>query len=135
MRRWVSPIAMHATVCEYHVTLRLFACFRSGTTGPYLVLAALVQSSPAMAPVPWTKVVLWTLIAYGRPPVLVALLVYFGRSYWEAFVAPWKDSGWTDRGVFIVGSWLVHEVLYVGMNGFFYLCDTYVSAHACSIDV
>jgi hypothetical protein len=45
--------------------------------------------------------------------------IYFSAVAW------WQAQGYSDETFFMAGTGGIHLVMYVGMNGFFHLCDTY----------
>lgn len=78
------------------------------------------------------RIVADALWAYTKGAALMATLHWaVAGAVWGALVlqdaagASEADARWHDRAAFVLGTLVVHESLYVGMNGFFYACDAY----------
>ena len=75
-------------------------------------------------PVPWGQVLREQLVGYVRMPLLAATVLWvLGSGPYLALADVLRRRGWSERAVFVAGTWLLHETLYVGMNTFFVLCD------------
>jgi len=70
----------------------------------------------------WTWWLPSTLIGLVRAPLYGTIALCALSPLYAKVAALWPYS---DRMWFIVGTMLVHSVLYVLLNGFFYLCDAY----------
>ena len=84
------------------------------------------------APIQWGRVLAAQAFGYVRMPLLVALCFWLlGSNRWRQLSASWNNYGLSERWAFVIGTVVLHEVLYIGMNTFFLLCDVYV----CGSDV
>lgn len=61
-----------------------------------------------------------------RAPLIGTLILLVVAPYYSSLAAAWPYS---DKAWFIAGTMIVHAVLYVFINGFFYLCDVYGFLH------
>jgi len=66
---------------------------------------------------------IWNMITLARGSLLAtAVLKLVEKLPWFARL---QSNGWSLRALFILGTIVVHETLYVGLNGFFLFCDKY----------
>jgi len=73
--------------------------------------------------IPLPKLLGEAVITYTKAALISSCIVLFiSNETWQYFLSIWPYS---ERTLYVVGSFLIHELLYFGMNGFFALCDRY----------
>jgi methylsterol monooxygenase len=63
------------------------------------------------------------LVSHLRVALLTAILCRTVAPLYHGAVALWQSHGWSERSFLVAATTIVHASLYVGMNGFFLLCD------------
>ena len=91
----------------------------------YKVLSS--GTTPRLIPRPPFKAhdILYKALLSGiRQPLLMAAFCYSVAPIYFSLASYWKEKGLSDESFFMVGTSLIHFVLYCCINGFFLLCDT-----------